>query len=306
MDRAGARINPLTTEELLVVFEIVRAVKGRKDLILRLPERNRNTLYRAYDTVSRFEREKLIKLDDAKAKEIAEATSYSATASYVQNIFRQWLAWCREQNLPAGNSLGQPALYIEFDLKSLEDLGPKTINGEIWQVACPRCLNTGLSTAKDCLATAVMISGYTYTGSRGPFYLNPVDEAYTLQRDSATPINITPGKHRSWDLVFAPKQSVQTETPVTSGPVNITTFPIDKALEEIDRNKGGACIAIPIAMTRKGVPQGYLVPGSYLLKMEVSDATGVKASAFFRVQAPIPGGVLEVLPVTDKDRQLIS
>ncbi|MDP6100770.1 MAG: hypothetical protein QGH66_05050 [Dehalococcoidia bacterium] len=65
-------------------------------------------------------------------------------------------------------------------------------------------------------------------------------------------------------------------------------------VREMDWTRGGACIGIPIAMTRGGVPQAHLLPGVYLAKLELVDELGVQAEARFRISAPGAGGKIEV------------
>lgn len=298
MDRAGYKALPLSNDELRAIFEAVGAVGGRHTTQLRLPDRDRTTVSRAYNVALEFERRGITNLDDSTAQVIAEAAKYSTTVSYVQDMFmlwQQWKGWQRRKSEEASG--GQPWLVIEFDPQRSEDLGLKTLEGQPWQAACLRCKNTGDATAKGCQAVLVLASGATATGSQGPFYLNPVDEPYTLQRDSATSVDIAPGRHRSWDLVLAPVGQDQGDIAITSGPVYAIIVPDDvrgRPPQEMDWEEGGACIATPIAMTRRGVPQAHLFPGEYLARLEIHDQSGRMTGAVFRIRAPHRGQKIEV------------
>lgn len=102
MDRSGNQATPLTTDELRLIFEAVNAGKEQDEARHSLSQRNRITVNRTYNVVAEFKRRGITTLDDRTAKEIAEAAKYSATVSYVQNLFLRWCAW-RDQNLSASS-----------------------------------------------------------------------------------------------------------------------------------------------------------------------------------------------------------
>lgn len=187
-------------------------------------------------------------------------------------------------------------LTIQFDPSSLNDLGVKTLDGKPWQVACVRAVNVGKTVAKGCWATLILASGATVTGSRGPFYLNPVDPPYSLQRDTAVTVDVPPHQHGSWDLVFAPPSEAPSVA-ITSGPIYATLVPADVRgvpPPEMDWHLGGACIGIPIAMTRRGVPQAHLIPGEYEATLEVGNEQGLQTAARLSITSPHNGGILKV------------
>lgn len=301
MDRAGYQSLPLTTDELDSIFTSVASCHGQRQALAYLPGRNRTTLNRACRVAEEFERRGFRTLDNAMAEQIATAAKYSTTSSYVQKLFLSWKAWKEKESREKPQyvpSVPQPELTIDFDPRRLEDLGHKTLDGKPWQVACARVENTGQAVAKGCLAQlSLERDGATITGSRGPFHLNPVDEPFTLQRDTAIFVDIPPNTHRSWDLVFAPPEEGELVSAMTSGPVYAATVPVDvraRPPDEMDWTKGGACIAIPIALTRRGVPQAHLVPGEYSAKLKVRDASGNEVKGVFRIWAPHRGEKLRV------------
>ncbi len=290
---------PLTTDELKVIFKIVAAGGGQEEARRALPHRNRITVNRAYNVIAELERKDISSHDDITAEKIETEAKYSATTSYVQKVFIHWRAWKQLQHLiirPEPRKA--PQVIIEFDPQRQEDLGLKTLEGEPWQFACVRCKNVSKPVAQSCRAVLTLVSGTTVTGSQGPFYLNPVDLPYTLKRESVTPVGITPGPPRSWDLAFAPPGHGQTSPVITSGPIYAVSVPAEvrgKPPQEMDWGKGGACIAIPIAVTRRGVPQAHLLPNEYRARLEIHDESGKIAEAMFQIRAPQPGGKLDVV-----------
>lgn len=207
--------------------------------------------------------------------------------------------YCQAAGVPTSSRQkpGQaaPLLILAFDPNRPEDLGLKTLDGESWQVACFRVENKGPVPAKGCVATLVLEEGRAITGSQGPFPLNPVDEPYTLRRDTSGPVDIPGRLHRIWDLVLAPVAPSETRPAITSGPVYTTGVPAHirgKPPQEMNWAQGGACIATPIAMTRRGVPQAHLLPGQYVAQVVITDESGNSVQARFRIGAPLPTGAL--------------
>lgn len=193
-------------------------------------------------------------------------------------------------------SVGSPNLEIMFDAADAEYLGIKTLDDKPWQVACIRVRNNGGLLAKGCEVRLTLLTGATSTGSTGPFALNPIDVPYTLQRDSADPVDVLPGQHRSWDLAFAPAASGQPVV-LTSGPVYNLHVPANVRgvpPAEMDWKKGGCCIGLPVAMTRRGAPQVHLLPGHYTAQVEITEQSGVKAAVTFRISSPSAGKKLKV------------
>lgn len=93
MDRAGEKAQPLTGDELKVIFELVSLGSGQSETQKHLPGRNRTTVNRAYNVASEFACQGLADLDDSKASSIAGKAMYNSTVQYVQRIFLQWKAW---------------------------------------------------------------------------------------------------------------------------------------------------------------------------------------------------------------------
>jgi len=93
MDRAGNRASPLTTDEFKLIFASARSSQGPGEVRRQLLARDRTTVYRAYNVVAEFERRTVITLDNQTAQAIAEVAKYSATVSYVQDLFLRWRTW---------------------------------------------------------------------------------------------------------------------------------------------------------------------------------------------------------------------
>jgi len=302
MDRAGKQARPLSGDELNLVFVAVARNDDRNKVRQQLLGRHRTTVNRAYNAAAEFERRGLVALDDKTAQQIAEKVGYSATISYVNHLFLSWKTWGQRGNhrSPVRNeaaSVRYPRVIIEFDPQRPEDLGDKTLTGDRWQVACPRAYNYGATVSRACRAQLMLVLGATSSGSKGPFLLNPVDEEVTLARDTATPVDIPPGLHRSWDLVFAPPQRGPTREVISSGLVYSSSVSFadgGRASDVIDWTKGGACIGMPIAIARRGVAQAHLLPGTYVGRLELYNDSGKIAEALFRIVAPHSGGALEV------------
>ena len=77
------------------------------------------------------------------------------------------------------------------------------------------------------LAQEENLRRYEMEEAPGPFLLNQVGEQVTLSRDTATPVDIAPGLHRNWDLVFAPTGRGRTGGIVSSGLVYSTSVSLD-------------------------------------------------------------------------------
>ena len=101
MDKAGENRPPLTDDELRTVFQVVAAGRNQETALRHLRDRNRTTVYRAYNVVSHFERLGLVTLDDAAAQQVANAAGYGASIHYVENVFLRWKAWKAESPLAA-------------------------------------------------------------------------------------------------------------------------------------------------------------------------------------------------------------
>ena len=77
MDRAGRKVSPLTPQEIAAVFKVVWTGGSRKEAWERLPRRNRNTVYRAYEVTAELCRRNLEAINRDTAVKIADSAGYS-------------------------------------------------------------------------------------------------------------------------------------------------------------------------------------------------------------------------------------
>ena len=89
----GRTAKRLTVDEQKVIFDGVSRGEVRGKVREHLQSKGRTTVNRAYNVVAEFERQGLIRLDDAAARDIAERAGYEATPCYAQDLFLRWLAW---------------------------------------------------------------------------------------------------------------------------------------------------------------------------------------------------------------------
>ena len=115
MDRAGQNIRELSDDEVREVFRLIvgggAAIAARG----RLSNRDPNTINRAYNVASEFQRRGLDSLDDETASRIAASARYSTSAAYVRRLFLRWraeqinLSLAHQANESPGWNTGPPA-----------------------------------------------------------------------------------------------------------------------------------------------------------------------------------------------------
>lgn len=254
---------------------------------------------RNYNIAKAFIIRDLRSLSPDEAEDIAHEARYGTTVALIEQRYLWYTEW-RE---------GSVQLAIDFDPQLPGDLGEKTLDDEPWQVACIRVRNAGHDTARRCTGILYLESpGDTLAHRSGPFRLHWVDASCTLERDTAEPVDILAGDQRSLDVAFSPHPDpaawgcAEKRYCLTSGPTYLLAVPLavrGQPPEPGFWNRGGACLAIPIALTRRGATQAYLPAGDYEFRIEVRPENGAGDTAHFRLTSPPAGGYLRMvrLPV---------
>lgn len=97
-DRAGVLRTPMTGDERRYLFKLVADGADRAYVQVALQPRNKTTIARSYNIVTRFKNLGLTTIDDETATKIARESLYNATAAHVQSLFHTWISW---RNNPA-------------------------------------------------------------------------------------------------------------------------------------------------------------------------------------------------------------
>ncbi|HEU0021495.1 MAG TPA: hypothetical protein VFR55_07475 [Dehalococcoidia bacterium] len=125
MDRAGKKAGQLTSDEMIMVFDVVSRGGSNEQArkLLGTRGRDRSTANRLYNVVRELEARGLESLDTPAAQEIAHAAKYSTTVSFVHGVHMRWRAWKSRAN-PCEDSVHQEFLrdrlvWLMLELKPL-------------------------------------------------------------------------------------------------------------------------------------------------------------------------------------------
>jgi hypothetical protein len=284
MDRAGQQASPLTADESKVIFATLKSGQGQEKARQRLPKRDRATVNRAYNVVAEFERRGITTLDDRTAKEIADGAKYSATVSYVQDLFLRWRTW---HSAAGALRLGAASVRLFTD--------------NLWvaryAVVEVRCVSK--VEAEGCWGRATVLGPKSLMVP-----LHWAGTPYGPQEHEAPLTRITPGMPARLDVAFAlpppGQERAGIERAATSGQISmsVTSFYPQKeesswAIPSRQRQEpqrprlSGCWLAQPLALfnPRPGV-RSYLVPGRYTIRVEVGCTQGEGDRSEFELVSP--------------------
>ena len=120
MDRAGAKASPLSPDEEVTIFELVRRGGSREEARRRMASRDHSTVNRWYNVVQELALRDLDDLDTKTAQEIAYLARYSTTPYFVQNVLSHWKAWKHPAATACDESVHQEFLRGRLEAVMME------------------------------------------------------------------------------------------------------------------------------------------------------------------------------------------
>ena len=270
MDRAGQRRPALFESEIETIFAVVSEGGSRVDACRRLPERNGNTIKRAYNVVAEFQRNQMVTMDDATAQCVAHAARYATTLSYVQHLFLKWRVWLTRPNAPVAGSDGREsdALYLVVDDPQA---GWWTHNGgeAFYTTINVRSVSP---LERDCWASLQITDP---PGNR--FILHWAGVPYDISETEPVYVDITSDVPARLDVAFVLLPGAQGRYSQSSAQAQELYGGID--LQGLERWHGKGCwIAQQLALSSPNPDHGsYLKPGAYHIRLRIYCRTDLLA-----------------------------
>ena len=277
MNRAGMVVRPLTMIETQTIYEVVLRGDDVSQALRRLPDRNRATVFRAYNVIAQFHLRNLSGIDDETSKEIASAARYSTTVSYVQGLFLRWMGFKNR--------------FQDMESTSFESMSRNPIPGidgladSILDVSEPRLgywdhlgradsallitleVRAIAHSERDCRATLTIESPHQIS-----FPLHWAGHPYSLNESDPDFIEISPGVPARLDVAFIPKYldsrarsnlKISRQTPI--GDSELAGL---RGL--VDWDNKGCWIAQPYALSQpRPRTTAFLPPGEHLIRIEI-------------------------------------